>query len=68
MPGDRGCLEADIADPEDITIVEDPGVDVEGPEANVQSDTCIKTSLEGQMPEIYGAGESDSRLRAPDSL
>ncbi|KAJ7820406.1 hypothetical protein B0H14DRAFT_2600003 [Mycena olivaceomarginata] len=48
--------EADIADLEDITIVEDPGVDVESPEANVQSDTCIKTSSEGQMPEIYGTG------------
>jgi hypothetical protein len=28
-------LEADIVDLEDIAIVEDPGVDVEGPEANV---------------------------------
>jgi hypothetical protein len=59
--------EADIADPEDITIIEDPGVDVEGSEANVQSDTCIKISSEGRMPQIYGTGESDSRPRTPDS-
>ncbi|KAJ7880534.1 hypothetical protein B0H14DRAFT_3129313 [Mycena olivaceomarginata] len=43
--------EADIADPEDIAIVEDPGVDVKGPEANGKVRIPLAVDLETGIPE-----------------